>query len=137
MAKIESVVRGKGWFVYLLSGLYSASPEFIDEYSQNSGYGYGLESLRNDLSTLAETGVALKSRRSGWYCLEHPALGQIRFKMGYNFRNGKPYLFVEVCGRKIVHSFPKVGLTSPEDLWPHPTASAFNRQLISILLSSA
>lgn len=87
------MIQGKGWFVHHVSALAEGKEQLVKNHK---GY-YTLDSLLNDLKRIADTGFARVSNR-GRYVLDHPDCGQIAWKCGINFRNGKSYFYLWVNG---------------------------------------
>ncbi|MFC1622142.1 hypothetical protein ACFL13_02035 [Patescibacteria group bacterium] len=96
-------IQGSGWFVNLLSGLASGDPRFVEEYiNEEYPLMLGEKGLWELFHTLQFAKVARTSRR-GWQTIDHPILGTVQWKIGRNYRNAKPYMFVRVNGKEIIH----------------------------------
>ena len=105
------MIKNCGWFVYLLSAIAEGNAEAI-KADDCQRYGIGdsnvITIIAEKLATIAETGFARTSRR-GWTTLEHPQVGMVQWKSGYDFRTTGRYFFLRINGKQVVACWPKAG----------------------------
>lgn len=90
---MANIIEGRGWFVFTLSALVAGTKEAAaailaspyNPYTKEGGEGIG--ELIQFLDSMAAAGFARVSR-TGWRVIEHPELGQLSWKSGYDFRSG-------------------------------------------------
>lgn len=118
---MQSTITHKGRFVFLLSGLAAGDETFLNEYGADnpSPYLMGIQGLNKALMTLSDTRVARYSRK-GWLTIDHPDLGMVQWKQGWDFRTAKPFLFVRINGRQVLNWWPT---TPHKEVWASCPAS--------------
>lgn len=93
-----------GWFAATIFALAEGNFDFFQDESWRRN-GVKLEEIKKVLSTLKNAGFARNSNR-GWKVMEHPALGQISWKQGIDFRSCGRYLFLRLNGQMVISVWP-------------------------------
>jgi len=99
--KMKKVINHRGWFIHHMSSIAAGEPpcEHGNPYYMNP------IALKKDLEVLRDCGFTKVSSK-GWEVISHPILGQISFKTGLNFRNGKEYIILRLNGKEILNYLP-------------------------------
>ena len=126
--------HGRGWFVYLVSGLASADPDFVREMKEYGEYCPSslvpkISRIFEILGTLQFCGVAHISRR-GWCGVEIERLGLLQWKMGFDFRAAKEYFFLRLNGRPLLQQWPENGFEG-EIVWVAEGVKENDRKLVA------
>lgn len=114
-----SAIDGKGRFVYLLSALASGDVEALNKQilkRKMTGDNDVVTVIFQKISVLSETGFARVSRK-GWKTLEHPDLGMVQWKSGYDFRTTGIYFFLRINGKRVLSCWPEAGKCSTYPKW--------------------
>lgn len=67
-----------------------------------------LKEVDETLRALEFAGMTRRSRKD-WVTLDHPQLGTLQWKSGYDFRSSGVFLFLRVNGKLILKAWPKPG----------------------------
>lgn len=113
------LIEWKGWFVYLMSAIASGDADALTtEGCRQCAIGDSnvVTIIANHLENIQETGFARISRK-GWRTLDHPDLGMVQWKSGYDFRTTGVYFFLSINGTQILSCWPKAGESRVYPKW--------------------